>query len=219
MIRRGTPRHAGRRRGQGRLDPRAAEGARAGQPREARRRRRSGRLRQARSAAALHRRRLRRPRHLHGAAPGARGRAASRCTTWPSRRACSRPWSSSSRSRAAPTARASWSRSRSAATSPRPQELNRVLHSVLPRDRDLPHRPLPRQGGGPEHPLLPLRQLVPRADLEPQLRAERPDHDGRELRRRRGAASSTRRPAPSATWCRTTCCRWSRCWRGAARRP
>ena len=29
----------------------------------------------------------------------------------------------------------------------------------------------------------------------------------------RAAASSTRRRAPSATWCRTTCCRWSPSWR------
>ena len=48
---------------------------------------------------------------------------------------------------------------------------------------DLPHRSLPRQGAGPEPALLPLRQRLPRADLEPQLRRERPDHHGRDLRR------------------------------------
>ncbi len=36
------------------------------------------------------------------------------------------------------------------------------------RGADLPHRPLPRQGGGAEHPRLPLRQRPVRADLEPQ---------------------------------------------------
>ena len=41
----------------------------------------------------------------------------------------------------------------------------------------------PRQGAGAEPALLPLRQHVPRADLEPQLRRQRADHHGRELRR------------------------------------
>ncbi len=63
------------------------------------------------------------------------------------------------------------------------QELNRVLHAVFPERADLPDRPLPRQGSHAEHPLLPLRQLVPRADLEPELRAVGADHDGRGLRR------------------------------------
>ena len=78
---------------------------------------------------------------------------------------------------------------------------------ALPRGGDLPHRPLPRQGAGPEPALLPLRQHLPGADLEPELRRERADHHGRELRRARAAAASTKRPARSATWCRTTCCR------------
>ena len=41
--------------------------------------------------------------------------------------------------------------------------LNRTLHEVFPESRDLPHRPLPRQGAGAEPALLPLRQRVPRA--------------------------------------------------------
>ena len=41
-------------------------------------------------------------------------------------------------------------------------------------------------------------------------RPQHPDHHGGEFRRRRTAATSTTRPARSATWCRTTCCR---CWR------
>ncbi len=57
--------------------------------------------------------------------------------------------------------------------------LNQTLHTVFPESSRVPHRPLPRQGGRREPPVLPLRQHVPRADLEPQLRGLRPDHDGR----------------------------------------
>ena len=63
------------------------------------------------------------------------------------------------------------------------RELNAILLAQLRRDDDLPHRPLPRQAAGAEHGVLPLRQRVPRAVLEPQLRRERADHDGRGLRR------------------------------------
>ena len=48
----------------------------------------------------------------------------------------------------------------------------------------LSHRPLSRQGVGAEPALLPLREFVPRADLEPQLRGSRASDDGRNLRRR-----------------------------------
>ena len=88
------------------------------------------------------------------------------------------------------------------AVRPRPrsaQELNRILLSYFRRERHLPHRPLPGQAAGAEPALLPLRQLVPGADLEPQSRRERPDHHGGELWRRRVAAPSTTRPAPFAT--------------------
>ena len=53
------------------------------------------------------------------------------------------------------------------------------------RGRDLPHRSLPRQGSGAEHPVLPVRERVSRADLEPAVRRERAHHDGRVVRRRR----------------------------------
>ena len=53
--------------------------------------------------------------------------------------------------------------------------------------------------------VLPLRQLVARADLEPQLRRQRADHDGGELRRRgprqllrRGRRHPRRRAEPPA---------------------
>ena len=45
-------------------------------------------------AAALRRRRLQRPQHLRGAEAGARANPSGRCSTWRSRRACSRWWSS-----------------------------------------------------------------------------------------------------------------------------
>ena len=117
------------------------------------------------------------------------------------------------------TARASWSRSRSAATSRRRTALNATLHDVFAESSDLPHRPLPRQGGGAEPAVLPLRERLPRADLEPQLRRERADHDGRGLRRRgaravlRGGGRDPRRRS------RTTCCRWSGCSPWSRRSP
>ena len=50
------------------------------------------------------------------------------------------------------------------------------------RDVDLPDRPLPREAAGAPHAVLPLRQRVPRAVLEPQSRRERADHHGGRLR-------------------------------------
>ena len=82
--------------------------------------------------------------------------------------------------------------------------LNELCTSV-PRVVDLPHRSLPRQGAGPEPALFPLRQLVARAAVEPRSRPERPDHDGRSVRRAgarqllRGDRRDPRRhPEPSA---------------------
>ncbi len=46
---------------------------------------------------------------------------------------------------------------------------------------DFPHRPLPGQRAGAEPALFPLFQYVLGADLEPQLRREHPDHDGRKF--------------------------------------
>ncbi len=51
----------------------------------------------------------------------------------------------------------------------------------VPRIRCIPHRSLSRQRTGAEPALLPLQQLALRANLEPQLRGQRPDHHGREL--------------------------------------
>ena len=92
------------------------------------------------------------------------------------------------------------------------------------RALDLPDRPFPRQGAGAEPALLPLRQFVRRADLEPHARRARADHDGREASASRAAAACTKNSAPCATSCRTICCRcsrssrWSRRWAWARRR-
>ncbi len=48
----------------------------------------------------------------------------------------------------------------------------------------LPHRPLPRQGGGRGPPGVPLRQHAARAGVEPQLRPQRAGHDVGDDRRR-----------------------------------
>ena len=55
----------------------------------------------------------------------------------------------------------------------------------LPRGVGVPHRPLPRQGDGAEHPGAALRQRAVRADLEQPLRRPRADHHGRGHRPRR----------------------------------
>ena len=71
----------------------------------------------------------------------------------------------------------------------------------LRRGADLPHRPLPRQGGGAEHPRLPLRERAVRADLEPPAhrRTCRSTCPRRSAIGQR-APASTRRPARTATW-------------------
>ena len=145
--------------------------------------------------------------HLQGAEARARRRAAPGALPRDPARHVRPGGRSSSARRAAPTGRASSSRSRSAATSRRPGSSTGIAAPVLRRERRLPHRPLPRQGGRPEPALLPVRQHLPRADLEPQLRRERPDHDGGGLRRRGARRVLRARPARSATWSRTTCSR------------
>ena len=108
---------------------------------------------------------------------------------------------------------ASWSRSPSAATShSAPASSNALLHEHFARGPDLPHRPLPGQGGGRGPAGLPLRQHLPRAGLEPQLRRQRADHDGRVVRRRGPRAVLRGGRGACGTWCRTTCSRWWRCW-------
>ena len=76
----------------------------------------------------------------------------------------------------------------------------------LRRAPGLPHRPLPRQGDGPEHAGVPLRQRHVRAALEPQL--HRPTCRSPPPRTSASAAApaTTTTPARCATSSRTTCC-------------
>ena len=53
----------------------------------------------------------------------------------------------------------------------------------LRRRPGVPDRPLPGQGGGAEHPGLPLRQRALRADLEPPAHRPHPDRRARDPRR------------------------------------
>ena len=97
------------------------------------------------------------------------------------------------------------------AVRPRPRERARARRrrvGGLPARLGLPHRPLPRQGDGPEPPGPALRQPDVRAHLERELRRPRADHDGRGhrhrgprrlLRRhRRRARRHPEPPAPAA---------------------
>ena len=61
-------------------------------------------------------------------------------------------------------------------------ELNDFVHETFDENADLPHRPLPRQGGRAEHPGVPVRQRSVRADLEPQLHRPHPDRHPRDAR-------------------------------------
>ena len=90
------------------------------------------------------------------------------------------------------------------------QRAERAPAAALRRGRDLPDRPLPRQGDRPEHAGAAVRERHLRADLEPPVHRPRPDH-GRRVDRHRGPCRrSTSRRARSATSSRTTCCSSSR---------
>ena len=78
--------------------------------------------------------------------------------------------------------------------------LNAQAARGVRRRADLPHRPLPRQGAGAEHPRVPLRQRPVRADLEPQLHRPRADRRARDAGPGQARRASTNRPAPTATW-------------------
>ncbi|CAA9324821.1 MAG: Glucose-6-phosphate 1-dehydrogenase, partial [uncultured Gemmatimonadaceae bacterium] len=65
-------------------------------------------------------------------------------------------------------------RPRDGARAQRPRAL------ALRRAAGVPHRPLPGQGDGPEHPRAALRQLDLRAALEPAVDLARADHGGRD---------------------------------------
>ena len=128
------------------------------------------------SQPPLRRRRLQRPNDLRAAQERAGQGASAPRTTWRSRRACSRRWSRSSRRRAAAedarvVVEKPFGRDLASA-----RELNQVLHRFFPEESIFRIDHYLGQGSGAEHPLLPLRERVPRADLEPPLRRERADH-------------------------------------------
>ena len=89
------------------------------------------------------------------------------------------------------------------------RELAASLHRYLARVPALPDRPLPRQDGPSGDALSALRERDARAGLEPAARQQRPDHDGRVLRRRgsrpllrsRRRAARRRRQPPAADAC------------------
>ena len=89
----------------------------------------------------------------------------------------------------------------------------------LRRRPGLPDRPLPRQGGGPEHPGLPVRQRAVRAHLEPP--AHRPHPDRRPRDPVGGLAGGLLRAdrAPSGTWWSPTCSRSWPSWPWSPRPP
>ena len=101
-------------------------------------------------------------------------------------------------------------RRRGEAVRPRSRERGRAVAEAagrLHRGRDLPDRPLPRQGDRPEHPRPALRERHLRADLEPPVRRSRADHGGRVARHRgarrvlragRRAARHRAEPPPAA---------------------
>ena len=116
--------------------------------------------------------------------------AATTPSTSRSRRGSSATSSASSRSTGSPQPRRRLVAPgrRGEAVRPRPAvgaRAQRHARRGLPVRLDLPDRPLPRQGDGPEHPGDALRQRDVRADLELQLRRPRADHDGRGHRHRR----------------------------------
>ena len=169
--------------GQGRLDAGAAAEPRARQPRAARRPRRGGVREAAGAAAATWTATTATPRPSPRCAQTLGGGAAADALPGDPAGAVRRAWSSGSAARAARRAPASSSRSRSAATSRRRVALNAMLHARF--DEAQIFRIDHFLGKEPVHNLLPFRfaNTLPRADLEPQLRRQRADHDGRGLRR------------------------------------
>ena len=125
-------------------------------------------------------------RDARSASTGRTARAATGSTTWPSRPSSSRtiidhlgeagliyPWQQET----------PWSRvviekpfGHDLASA---RALNRDVSRRARREPGLSHRPLPRQGDGPEHPGPAVRQQHLRADLEPPARRLGADHGGR----------------------------------------
>ena len=181
--RRGGTRRARHRRRQVGVEPRAAAGARARQPRAPRRHWIAARSTSS-LAPALRGRRLRRRRPPSSACAASSAARSVRCTTSPFRRApVPIGGRRARRVRAARRRRASSSRSRSGAISPRRRRSTRRSTRCSPRARifRIDHY----LGKEPVLNLLYFRfanrSLEPL--LEPRLRRQRADHDGRALRR------------------------------------
>ena len=158
------------------------QGAGARQPREARRTSIPRPSTSCAACCATSTATTRTPRPFRPSARSSAPRSGRR-TTWPSRPRCSGwSWSSWPKSGCTGGARVIVEKpfGRDLASA---QELNRILLGTFDEAVDLPHRPLPGQAAGAQHALLPLRQRVPGAVLEPQPRRERADHHGGELRR------------------------------------
>ena len=133
----------------------------------------------------VRRRRLRRRRDLRTRS-ATRSRARERrSSTSRSRRSCSPPWSRDSPKPGSPT------NARVVVEKPfghdleSAQSARRRAAPVHRRVAAVPHRPLPREDGPRGDPVPALREHDARAGVEPELRRERADHDGRGLRRRR----------------------------------
>ena len=173
-----------RRRRRRRLDGRRPARARPRGDRRVGRDARPGGVRPVHRAALLRRRRLRGRGDVRARRRRDWRARAARSSTSRSRRSCSAPWSRASPAPASPPARASSSRSRSATTSSPPRALAEEMHEYLDERQlyriDHYLGKLGRRGD----PLPALRERDPRARLAPQPRRERPDHDGRGLRRR-----------------------------------
>ena len=210
MVERGHARLSGHRRRQGGLDARAA--ARRGRAR-AWRSTAAGvdepAFAKLLSTAALHRRRLRRPGDLRGSCKRARRRAGGPRTTWPSRRAVR----DGGRGAGHVGLRTRRARRGGEAVRPRPRRRREELN----RDRCTRSSPSSRSSASTTTSARRrCRTCCSSASPTPSSSRSGTATTSRACRSRwprasasRAAAGSTTRPARSATWCRTTCCRWS----------
>ena len=215
MVQARPPRRAGAGRGPGRVEPRGAARPGEAQHRGERRVRSRG-VREAVGAAPLRRRRLRRRGDLQGAAPGAGRCVAAHLLPGDSAQPVRHRGLGPGRRGHAPTAHAWWSRSRSAATSPRPRRSTPRCASTSPRRRSSAStttwaRSRCRTSSTTASPTRSSSRSGT-ATTSTGSRSRWPSASAS-----RAAASSTRRPARSATSCRTTCCRSSACWRSRRR--
>ena len=79
-------------------------------------------------------------------------------------------------------------------------EAERRAARDLRREPDLPHRPLPGQGSGAQHPRVPVRQRALRAHLEPPAHRARADRRARDALDRSAHRLLREDRARTATW-------------------